>query len=178
MPAGCRPTSMVLMTWPVASSTTETVPLVADASTASTTMGVPLDRFVKSAELAGRPPSLLTYANRPLTRTWLGALPTSTCDLSLPLFRSRMPSVLLALIATTAVELSATAMPAGLATPGEKRFGLSGAGMVIDAAGVSLPALSTFATATKLLSWLNSSFEPSGEYAMPVNEPELSAGGV
>ena len=38
------------------------VVVVAEASTGSTTMGVPSDRFVKSDAVAERPPSLLTYA--------------------------------------------------------------------------------------------------------------------
>ena len=51
---------MVLVTFIVLRSTTETVPVTAEPLTGSATISVPAEKIWESACVAGRPPSLLT----------------------------------------------------------------------------------------------------------------------
>ena len=106
----------MLFVWvPEVKSTTDTVPVLAAPVLALATMGVLNEEFVKSELLAGRPPSLLTYAVEPEMTTCRGALPTGIWLIRVLLAVSTTPSALAPFRATYNLDPSPfKAMPDGL----------------------------------------------------------------
>src|SRR4051812_38311438 len=155
---GSRPTLMVPTWAPLVRSTMDTVPVATPPVTGFDTMSVPSDRLVESPAVAGRPPSLDTYALSPTSTTWRGALPTGISEVSVLVAVSMTPSVLLPFSATYSLPPSGdSATPPGSPSP-------CGPTSLMTTGAETLPSSPTVQRTMSEPCW-DHSVLPSGEYS-------------